>query len=90
MPFRLRTHGLGFESDELRRTGGILCAEPRANPDYMRTKSKKGYRRSGVVSVEKVGFSARLNSGTTTTGEPIRHIEWFFGPSVTFAALLSG
>ncbi|MBJ2254142.1 hypothetical protein JFT59_23400 [Pseudomonas sp. MF6784] len=41
-------------------------------------------------SVEKVGFSDRLNSGTTTTGEPTHHIEWFFGPSVTFAALLLG
>lgn len=41
-------------------------------------------------SVEKVGFSARLNSGTTTTGEPTHHVEWFFGPSVTFAALLLG
>jgi hypothetical protein len=43
-----------------------------------------------VDSVEKVGFSDRLNSGTTTTGEPTHHIEWFFGPSVTFAALLLG
>lgn len=41
-------------------------------------------------SVEKVGFSDRLNSGTTTTGEPTHHIEWFFGPSVTFAAPLLG
>ncbi|WP_238938732.1 hypothetical protein, partial [Pseudomonas typographi] len=41
-----------------------------------------------VDSVEKVGFSNGLNSGTTTTGEPTHHIEWFFGPSVTFAALL--
>jgi hypothetical protein len=41
-------------------------------------------------SVEKVGFSARLNSGMATTGEPTHHIEWFFGPSVTFAALLLG
>ncbi|WP_223530210.1 hypothetical protein, partial [Pseudomonas sp. GL-R-19] len=41
-------------------------------------------------SVEKVGFSARLNSGTTTTGEPIHHIEWFFGPSLSFAARLVG
>ncbi|WP_211271286.1 hypothetical protein, partial [Pseudomonas veronii] len=39
-------------------------------------------------SVEKVGFSARLNSDTTTPEEPTHHIEWFFGPSVTFAALL--
>jgi hypothetical protein len=31
-------------------------------------------------SVEKVGFSARLNSGTTTTGEPTYHVAWFFGP----------
>jgi len=43
-----------------------------------------------VDSVEKVGFSNGLNSGTTTTGEPTHHIEWFFGPSVTFAALLLG
>lgn len=41
-------------------------------------------------SVEKVGFSARLNSDTTTPEEPTHHIEWFFGPSVTFAALLLG
>jgi hypothetical protein len=41
-------------------------------------------------SVEKVGFSARLNSGTTTSGEPTHHIEWFLGPSLTFAALLMG
>jgi hypothetical protein len=39
-------------------------------------------------SVEKVGFSNHLNSGTATTGEPTRHIEWFFDPSLTFAALL--
>lgn len=41
-------------------------------------------------SVEKVGFSNGLNSGATTTGEPTHHIEWFFGPSLTFAALLLG
>ena len=41
-------------------------------------------------SVEKVGFSNGLNSGTTTTGEPTHHIEWFLGPSLTFAALLLG
>ena len=41
-------------------------------------------------SVEKVGFSARLNSGTTTIGEPTHHIEWFLGPSLTFAAPLLG
>jgi len=41
-------------------------------------------------SVEKVGFLDRLNSGTTTIGEPIHHIAWFFGPSLTFTALLSG
>jgi hypothetical protein len=41
-------------------------------------------------SVEKVGFSARLNSGTTATGEPTHHIEWFLGLSLTFAALLMG
>ncbi|WP_223592764.1 hypothetical protein [Pseudomonas sp. A-R-19] len=41
-------------------------------------------------SVEKVGFSDHLNSGTTTTEEPTHHIEWFFGPSLTFAALLLG
>jgi hypothetical protein len=43
-----------------------------------------------VVSVEKVGFSDRLNSGMATTGEPIHHIEWFLGSSLTFAALLLG
>jgi len=47
-------------------------------------------RQQSADSVEKVGFSDRLNSGTTTTGEPTHHIEWFFGPSVTFAALLLG
>ncbi|EPA99336.1 hypothetical protein PG5_01430 [Pseudomonas sp. G5(2012)] len=41
-------------------------------------------------SVEKVGFSARLNSGTAFSGEPTHHIEWFLGPSLTFAALLLG
>jgi len=47
-------------------------------------------RQRSADSVEKVGFSDRLNSGTTTTGERTHHIEWFFGPSVTFAALLLG
>jgi len=47
-------------------------------------------RRKTADSIEKVGFSDRLNSGTTTTGEPTHHIEWFFGPSATFAALLLG
>ncbi len=41
-------------------------------------------------SVEKVGFSDRLNSGTTTTGEPTHHIEWFLGSSLSFAARLLG
>lgn len=41
-------------------------------------------------SVEKVEFSDRLNSATTTTGETTNHIEWFFGPSMAFAALLLG
>lgn len=41
-------------------------------------------------SVEKVAFSARLNSDAINTGEPIHHIEWFFGPSLTSAALLVG
>lgn len=40
--------------------------------------------------VEKVRFSAGLNSGTTTLGEPTHHIEWFLGSSLTFAALLLG
>ena len=47
-------------------------------------------RQKTADSVEKVGFSARLNSGTTTTGEPTHHIEWFFGPSLSFAARLVG
>ncbi|MCW8277448.1 hypothetical protein IMF27_18930 [Pseudomonas sp. PCH199] len=47
-------------------------------------------RRKSADSVEKVGFSVRLNSGTATTGEPTHHIEWFLGPSLTFAALLLG
>ena len=41
-------------------------------------------------SVEKVGFSDHLNSGTTTTEEQITTLEWFLGPSLTFAALLLG
>jgi len=41
-------------------------------------------------SVEKVGFSDHLNSGTATTGEPTHHIEWFLGPSLTVAAQLVG
>jgi hypothetical protein len=41
-------------------------------------------------SVEKVGFSAHLSSGKTTTGEPNHQIEWFLGPSLTFVALLLG
>jgi hypothetical protein len=41
-------------------------------------------------SVEKVGFSDHLNSGTTTTEEPTHHIEWFLGPSLTVAAQLVG
>jgi hypothetical protein len=55
-----------------------------------------GRKRRGVEgrisadSVEKVGFSAGLNSGTATTREPTHHIEWFFGPSLTFAARLLG
>lgn len=43
-----------------------------------------------VDSVEKVGFSAGLNSGRTTIGEPTCHIEWFLGSSLTFAALSLG
>ncbi|WP_223447868.1 hypothetical protein, partial [Pseudomonas sp. BF-R-19] len=43
-----------------------------------------------VDCVEKVGFSTRLNSGTATIGEPTHHIAWFFGPSLTIAALLVG
>ncbi|WP_156428534.1 hypothetical protein [Pseudomonas sp. URMO17WK12:I11] len=41
-------------------------------------------------SVEKVGFSDHLNSGTATTREPTHHIEWFLGPSLTIVALLLG
>ena len=47
-------------------------------------------RQESADSVEKFGFSALLNLGTPTTGEPAHHIEWFFGPSMTFAALLLG
>ena len=47
-------------------------------------------RHLSADSVEKVGFSVRLNSGTATTGEPTHHIEWFLGPSLTFVALLLG
>ncbi|WAH61201.1 hypothetical protein LZ023_17530 [Pseudomonas silvicola] len=41
-------------------------------------------------SVEKVGFSAGLNSSTTTIGEPTHHIKWILSSSLTFAALLLG
>ena len=41
-------------------------------------------------SVEKVGFSARLNVSALTIQEPANHFEWLFGPSLTFAALLLG
>jgi hypothetical protein len=47
-------------------------------------------RQQTADSVEKVGFSNGLNSGTTATGEPTHHIEWFLGLSLTFAALLMG
>ena len=47
-------------------------------------------RQQSADSVEKVGFSVRLNSGTAPPGEPTHHIEWFLGPSLTFAALLLG
>ena len=49
-----------------------------------------GERLLTADSVEKGGFSVRLNSGTTTTGEPTHNIEWFLGPSLTFTALLLG
>lgn len=42
-----------------------------------------------VDCVEKVGVSLRLNSRTIATGEPTHHSEWFFGRSLTFAALLN-
>ena len=48
------------------------------------------HRQQPTDSVEKFGFSARLNSGTAFSGEPTHHIEWFLGPSLTFAALLLG
>ena len=41
-------------------------------------------------SVEKVGFSARLNVSALTIQEPANHFERLFGPSLTFAALLLG
>jgi hypothetical protein len=41
-------------------------------------------------SVEKVGFSARLNVSASTIKEPANHFEWLFGPLLTFAALLLG
>ncbi|NWD51354.1 hypothetical protein [Pseudomonas gingeri] len=56
----------------------------------MKNAASDDDRQQSADSVEKVGFSNGLNSGTTTTGEPTHHIEWFFGPSVTFAALLLG
>lgn len=47
-----------------------------------------GDRQKEADSVEKVGFSSGLNSGKTTIGEPTHHVEWFFGPSLSFAARL--
>lgn len=38
--------------------------------------------------VEKIGFSAGLNSSPISIGEPNHHIEWILGSSLTFAALL--
>jgi hypothetical protein len=53
-------------------------------------KAAPSERPLSADSVEKVEFSARLNSGTAFSGEPTHHIEWFLGPSLTFAALLLG
>jgi hypothetical protein len=39
---------------------------------------------------KKSDFLDRLNSGSTIGGKPTHHIEWFFGSSLTFAALLLG
>ncbi|WP_457266370.1 hypothetical protein, partial [Pseudomonas sp. P5_C3] len=52
------------------------------------TITLRGHDRQRTTdSVEKVGFSDHLNSGTATTGEPTHHIEWFLGPSLTFVDL---
>jgi hypothetical protein len=55
-----------------------------------RPKAGRGDRQKSADSVEKVGFSDHLNSGTATTREPTHHIEWFLGPSLTIVALLLG
>ncbi|WP_218279795.1 hypothetical protein, partial [Pseudomonas sp. GV085] len=47
--------------------------------DRLGSKAVSNDRPLFADSVEKVGFSNGLNSGTTTTGEPTHHIEWFFG-----------
>jgi len=46
--------------------------------------------RYGSILLKKSDFLDRLNSGTTISGKPTHHIEWFFGSSLTFAALLLG
>jgi len=69
----------------------ILFADCRGEGlDCLRPEADVRNRPLSADSVEKVGFSNGLNSGTTTIGEPTHHIEWFFGPLVTFAALLLG
>jgi hypothetical protein len=42
------------------------------------------------ILLKKSDFLDRLNSGTTISGKPTHHIEWFFGSSLTFVALLLG
>jgi hypothetical protein len=58
--------------------------------DRVGSFSARRDRRVSADSVEKVGFSDHLNSGTATTREPTHHIEWFLGPSLTIVALLLG
>ncbi|MGW8465920.1 hypothetical protein [Pseudomonas sp. CLCA07] len=58
--------------------------------NYFKRGSEKILRKGPLLAdpFEKFGFSDHLNSGTTAIEEPTHHIEWFLGPSLTFAALL--
>jgi hypothetical protein len=71
------------------RFGGVSV-----NTAFSSVAKAADFRADGYLlladSVEKVGFSARLNSGKTTTEEPTHHVEWFLGSSLIFAALLLG
>ena len=58
-----------------------------ASMDRFRSFATGSYR---PILLKKSDFLDRLNSGTTINGKPTHHIEWFFGSSLTFVALLLG